>query len=324
MPVPTRISVFISSFNQRAYLEEAIESVLAQTLPPWEVVVVDDASTDHSQDLIRGYVAKHPSLIRAYLHPHNLGVATNKAFAQKQVHGDYVTYLDGDDRFLPHKLEQEWHALQQRPKAKIAYSNFFFIDAAGNRTDVWHDAADDDAPTPAEGDVFEQVFTRSFPRQVVFRNELVARTVLHSVGPYDTTRRTHEDWDWKLRATRRFEAVYCPRPALEYRRHGGGLSQAQQESDRLAEATAVYHNARRLLATMSPPHRARLDKQVRAKFRQRAERVLGKMVREGRRWEALRFFLRFREWLPARWVVTILKTAAPTPAVEREGGPPDA
>lgn len=108
-----RISVLITSYNQKTFLTEAIESVLSQTLQPFEIIIVDDCSTDGSQKIIENYTRNHPDIIKAYYHKQNLGIGKNRAFAQMQAKGDWLTYLDGDDRFLPEKLEMEFKTLQQ-------------------------------------------------------------------------------------------------------------------------------------------------------------------------------------------------------------------
>ena len=110
-----KISVFITSYNQQRYLVEAVESVLNQTLKPFEIIIVDDSSKDGSQAIVEEYGREYPGLIRAFCHKQNLGVAKNKAFAQRQARGDWLSYLDGDDRFLPRKLEKEWEAIEKNP-----------------------------------------------------------------------------------------------------------------------------------------------------------------------------------------------------------------
>ena len=99
-----KISVFITSFNQKDYLSQAIDSVLNQTLQPFEIIIADDCSTDGSQALIKKYTNRYPHLIRPFCHSKNMGIPKNKSFAMHQAQGDFVTYLDGDDRFLPKSL----------------------------------------------------------------------------------------------------------------------------------------------------------------------------------------------------------------------------
>lgn len=121
-------SIIITSFNHRAYLIEAIESVLAQTLPPHEIIVADDASSDGSQEAIRAYEKRYPGLVKGVFQDKNAGIPKNRNAALRTVTGNYVGILDGDDLFLPHKLELQFKALSQHPDAKVVYGNFGIVD----------------------------------------------------------------------------------------------------------------------------------------------------------------------------------------------------
>ena len=160
-PYNDRISVFITSYNQKAYLIEAIDSVLNQTLKPFEIIIVDDCSNDGSQELIATYAKKFPDLIKPFFHENNLGIPRNKSFALAQVRGDLVTYLDGDDRFLPDKLEKEINCLKKNPDAKIIFSNVYITDSDGQRKGTWIENNN----LPPTGYVFLQVFLLILIRQ---------------------------------------------------------------------------------------------------------------------------------------------------------------
>ena len=167
--IDMNISVFITSYNQRDYLKEAIESVLAQTLPAEQIIVVDDASTDGSQDLIADYAREYPELFTTIYHQQNTGVAQVRIDALNAVRGDYVTYVDGDDWFLPEKLELEAAALESNPEARISFSNNEYVTEDG-KTALWVWAEGEFVP---QGDVFWQTVARDFPRRSLFRMELV-------------------------------------------------------------------------------------------------------------------------------------------------------
>ena len=85
----------------------------AQTLPAYEIIVADDASTDGSQDTIRDYMRRYPDLVRGIFQPENVGIPKNRNTALRTVTGNYVGILDGDDTFVPHKLERQVEAHAQ-------------------------------------------------------------------------------------------------------------------------------------------------------------------------------------------------------------------
>lgn len=221
-PLP-RISVVIISYNFERFLKECIDSILSQTLKPFEIVICDDHSTDRSWEIISQYGRQHPELIKAHRHKKNMGPFYNGTFGAKQFTGNFVCLMDGDDRWLPEKLELEWKALQRQPEAEIAYSNVFTIDADGRRTGVWHHERG--APPPG-GDVFMEVFSRRFfsHSNSLFRNELVSRRAFEQEGHCDERLESYWDWDRKIRFAARFPVVYSGKALVEYRRHGASFS----------------------------------------------------------------------------------------------------
>lgn len=217
------ISVYITSYNQKHYLVEAIESVLNQTLKPLEIIIVDDASIDGSREMIAGYASLYPDLIRPIYHERNQGVSQTRIDALRMISGDYVTYVDGDDRFLPTKLEKEACILDEDPDTKIIFSNYYYINADGDRTGVWVDGE-----LPPQGEVFCEVFARDYPGRSLFRNEMVDYRAWQNIGFHDPQLRLFEDYEMRIRLTKRLKTAYIDEPLAEYRRHGEGLSSLAQ------------------------------------------------------------------------------------------------
>jgi glycosyltransferase involved in cell wall biosynthesis len=251
------ISVYITSYNQKTYLIEAIDSVLAQTLRPDQLIIVDDCSSDGSQDVIRGYAARYPDLITPIFHGQNTGVAQTRIDALDAVMSEYATYVDGDDRLLPEKLEREMAALHANPEARIAYSNVGYIDAAGHRTGQWA-APGERVP---QGEVFHQVFAREFPRRMLYRHELVHVPTWRAIGSYDPNLGWLEDWEMRIRLTKRCQTVYVDEVLSEFRQHGGGLSRAKVTL-RLAAGEYVIRKNAPLLADLDKAERELIMKKL--------------------------------------------------------------
>jgi len=217
-----RISVYITSYNQRELLREAIDSVLAQTLRPTQVIVVDDASSDGSQELIRQYERDTKGLVQGLFHAVNQGVTHARIHALEKVQGDFVSYVDGDDYWLPEKLAEESAALERHGQARIAFSDVRYVRADGSLKHCWLDVG-----VPPEGDVFLQTIARDYPRSNLFRMELVHMQSWRDVGFHDPQLRLYEDWEMRIRLTRRLRTVFAPGPARSVvREHGTGLSSA--------------------------------------------------------------------------------------------------
>ena len=153
------ISVFITSYNQKALLAEAVESVLQQTELPLEIIISDDASSDGSAELIRELETKHKNLIRGFVHQENVGIPRNKSYAIQQARGDWVAGLDGDDRFLPEKIERSRKTHEEFPEARVIFANHYFIDLEGKQKGLW---ARPGSPPPPSGSAFRQVFAKEY------------------------------------------------------------------------------------------------------------------------------------------------------------------
>ncbi|MFC1630646.1 glycosyltransferase family 2 protein [Pseudomonadota bacterium] len=219
------VSVFITSYNQREVLCEAVESVLSQTYPADQIIIVDDASTDNSQDLIEGYRRQYPELFTVLLHKKNTGISQVRINALNHVKSKYVTYLDGDDWFLPDKLMYEVSAIKDSPESKIVFSNNEYMNEDGSEFIFqWVDG--EDVP---EGDVFFQTFTRSFPRKSLFRMELVDYSAWKSIGFHDPCLELYEDFDMRIRLTNKLHAKFVNKVLSRIRSHNVGLSSRKAE-----------------------------------------------------------------------------------------------
>jgi glycosyltransferase involved in cell wall biosynthesis len=120
-PLVTAIIIFL---NPGSYFQEAIESVFAQTYPHWELLLVDDGSTDDSSALAQHYARPYPERVRYLEHPGhvNRGMSATRNLGLRHARGEYVALLDADDVWLPHKLAQQVPVLQAHPEADMVYA----------------------------------------------------------------------------------------------------------------------------------------------------------------------------------------------------------
>jgi glycosyltransferase involved in cell wall biosynthesis len=115
----TTVSIIIPFFNREKFLAEAIESVLAQTYQDWELILIDDGSSDSSSDIVRSFIQKYPEKIFLYAHEDgaNRGASASRNLGIKYASGNFITFLDSDDVFLPNTLEVEVAAFGQNLEA---------------------------------------------------------------------------------------------------------------------------------------------------------------------------------------------------------------
>lgn len=124
------VSVIIIFLNAEKYLREAIDSVLAQTYKCWELLLIDDGSTDNSTEIARRYVAQYPEKINYLEHPNhqNLGMSATRNLGIHKAKGEYIAFLDSDDYWLPNRLETHVGILDSYPEVGMLYgtANYWF------------------------------------------------------------------------------------------------------------------------------------------------------------------------------------------------------
>ena len=114
------VSVIMPVYNAEKYVSEAIESVRNQSYENWELIIVDDGSTDRSPEIIDAYSRKDPRI--KSLHQKNQGVSMARNFALCQTHGEYVTFIDSDDVYHPDRLQRMVQIFEKYPNCDIVFS----------------------------------------------------------------------------------------------------------------------------------------------------------------------------------------------------------
>src|SRR5215212_3401935 len=117
------VSAIVAFSDAERFIEEAIESVFAQTYDNWELLLVDDGSTDGSTRIALGYAERYPSKVRYLEHPghQNRGTGASRNLGIEHAKGEYVAFLDADDVWLEHKLGQQVAVLNSHPEAGMLY-----------------------------------------------------------------------------------------------------------------------------------------------------------------------------------------------------------
>jgi len=136
------VSVILPFFNAEKYIGEAIASVLAQTYDSWELLLVDDGSTDGSTRLAQQCAADHPSKARYLQHENhrNRGACAARNLGVARARGEYIALLDADDVWLPHKLERQLAILASRPEIAMVYGpSQYWFGWTGNPEDIQRD-----------------------------------------------------------------------------------------------------------------------------------------------------------------------------------------
>jgi glycosyltransferase involved in cell wall biosynthesis len=210
------VSIVIPVYNGSNYLNEAINSVLNQTYTNYEIIVVDDGSTDTTWNIIQSYRDK----VRGY-RKDNEGVASALNLGIQKMHGRYFAWLSHDDLWLPEKLEKQINFLILNPDCKISYTDYYLIGPSG--------------------DVFQEIEVPWYPRINAIRelfkagyihgsSVVVEKMCLNEVGYFSTELKYTQDTEMWIRLLRKYEIGRIPEKLIKGRRHENQYSKRYQVS----------------------------------------------------------------------------------------------
>lgn len=211
-----RISVILPVFNRATTIRRCLDSVRAQTLADWELIVTDDASSDDSVAVIESYGDPRIRILR---HERNRGAAAARNTAMRQARGEFVAWIDSDDEWLPGKLTAQVARLEASGAEACVCD--YFMSTAGQEHAVHIGTSDDWRRT-----------LHTECRLAAGSTLLVRRACLEEVGLLDEALRSHEDWDWCLRLTQRFRLAVVPEVLARIHYAGPRDPRVAAESDR--------------------------------------------------------------------------------------------
>jgi glycosyltransferase involved in cell wall biosynthesis len=204
------VTTIIPVFNRPKLLIEAVESVVAQTYRPIEIVIVDDGSTDETRSVADALAAKHDGIVRA-IHIENGGPGLAREAGRLAARGQYIQHLDSDDLLLPRKFEMQIAALEASPDCGAAYGWTRFHHADGRVEPL---------PWKRSGQRIETMF----PSMLTMRwwdtpTPLYRAAIIAAAGPW-TDLRIEEDWEYDCRiASRGVRLAWCEDWVCEVRAH---------------------------------------------------------------------------------------------------------
>lgn len=188
--VPHLVSTIIPVYNRPSLLSAAVESVLAQTHRPIELIIVDDGSTDSTSDSAKALAEKHPDVIIC-LRQENCGPGPAREAGRQLARGEFIQYLDSDDLLHPRKFERQVALLSERPDVDIVYGVTQFIDSAGTVLDDCLKWSGQDRDFLFPGLLVDSWWSTHTP--------LWRRALCDRIGPWSDLRYS-EDWEYEARA----------------------------------------------------------------------------------------------------------------------------
>lgn len=205
------ISVIIPTYNCDKYICEALDSVLHQTCSDYEIIVIDDGSTDTTKAIIdTGY-----QTVR-YYYMENNGVAAARNFGISKAQGELIAFLDADDKWLPEKLEKQAVLFLKNDTLGMAFTENRFFDEQGMQSKKVCKRE-----RLMEGDIVKNIFLKSY---VVTSTVMVRKQVFDAVGLFEEGLTVAEDDNMWMRIGMKYSVELLDEPMLMYRMTEGSLS----------------------------------------------------------------------------------------------------
>ncbi|MDR2187941.1 MAG: glycosyltransferase [Azonexus sp.] len=295
------VSVIIPCFNSERYLRSTLNSVLAQTLSDFEIIAVDDCSTDSTPRILAKY-AEQDSRIIIIRHEKNSGrPAYSKNTALKAIRGKYVSLLDHDDLFLPDKLRVSVDMLEKYPECVAAFHDIELVDSDGNMLSRYLGSFLDDARDYLEPDESGYFICKGD----FYKFQSIRYAALHTISTticperiagdisFDVSYGICDDTDLWVRLGMAGSIAYSPSILASYRQHETNITRDQDKWDR---ETLLYlqKNRERIKGRLLPAEDAALRRRISDTFANQGWH----MRCVGRHGAATRAYLKALLWRP--------------------------
>ena len=214
------VSAIITTFNRSRFLRKAVASVLAQEYGDFELIILDNSSTDDTESVVAGFADTRI----VYVRHAPMGISAARNLGLKTARGKYVGFLDDDDEWLPGKLARQVGLFEKSgPDVALIYGGFHRIRSDGAIYDTF-------APR-LRGDVFMGYVCGHDTLTGSASNPLMRRELMGKIGGYDENIKTSEDWEFYIRLASRYKFDFIAEPVLNIRAHAGA-----RLGDRLLDA----------------------------------------------------------------------------------------
>lgn len=221
------ISVLMPVYNAERFLEEALSSISKQTFKDFELLIINDGSTDSSASIIQKYARDDPRI--QIINQANQGVGDSLIRGANLVKGRYTARMDADDIALPSRLEEEYQYLESHPKCAVIATVVRVIDDAGKFKGFW--TADKETLTP------KQISSRLPIENCIAHPSIMIRTSVLKMFGFDASQVPAEDYDlWLRLLSAGYEIHKLPTPLMLYRVHDDSVS---QQGNKKTSATRI-------------------------------------------------------------------------------------
>lgn len=211
------VSIILPTYNRAHSIRRSIESILRQTYPHWELLVIDDGSSDNTEEVVTE-IAALDSRVRYYRQPQNRGVAAARNEGIGQVRYEYIAFQDSDDVWKEDKLEKQMRVFDEQPRVGMVYCAFEGEKPDGTRIRIPDESM---GIENLQGNLYRLLLQRNV---IGAPTTVIRRECLGRVGGFDETLTCLEDWELFLRISREYEIGCVIEPLLIADIHNSGVS----------------------------------------------------------------------------------------------------
>ena len=260
-----KVSICITNYNYGRFIGDAIQSVLEQTYKNFELIIMDNCSTDNSEEVIKSFSDPR---IRYYKNDKNIGAIRNWNRGLSLARGEYITILHADDKLTPNFIEKEAEMLDRNPNVGLVYSSCIFIDGKGAVIEEFR---------PYDGNRIirgEDEFKR-----LVFRDYISVPTVMVRKKCYDALGDFSEeytycpDWEMWLRILLSYDAGFISEPLAYYRIHGASGSDYYFPMNTILVGIDTYKMLKNIFSNL-PSDKKYLSSLEQEAFKKAAKRMI--------------------------------------------------
>ena len=203
-----KVSVIVPTHNRAHTIRRCLDSALGQTISPYEVIVVDDASTDDSTSVVKSISDERLRLITM---PSNKGAQAARNVGIKNAKGDYIAFLDSDDEWVPEKLEWQIKEIARMEKPCVVHGAGWIYRDQEKTREIFH-------IPKLNGFVYKELLTHPGP---LYPCLFVPKKNLTEIGFLDENTPSYQEWDISIALARKLDFVFIDKPLMTYHIHGG-------------------------------------------------------------------------------------------------------
>lgn len=210
------VSIIMPLYNCESFISETIDSILGQTYKDFEIITIDDGSTDDTYKLV---TTKYGEWVKC-VQQKNSGLSCARNTGLSLARGRYIAFIDHDDKWLPNKLETQLSIFKDKPDVGLVFSDAYIVDKYGRRINNFFKIT-----RPYRGMVFKKLLKENF---IPILTVAVKRDIFNKIGFFSSRYKIAEDWDMFLRISQQYPVDYIDSRLAEYRIHSLSFSKNRE------------------------------------------------------------------------------------------------